>query len=100
MKVNYLLIGIIVGSLLLFVFVYPQGVNRIFKYLNIEISTPNVPFRLGLDLLGGTHLVYQADLSKSENKNDAMQGREMLLNEGLITLVLLSLWFRLVGAID
>ena len=74
MKVNYLLIGIIVGSLLLFVFVYPQGVNRIFKYLNIKISTPNVPFRLGLDLLGGTHLVYQADLSKSDSKSEAMQG--------------------------
>ena len=73
-KVNYLLIGIIVGSLLLFAFVYPQGVDRIFKYLNIEISLPEVPFRLGLDLLGGTHLVYQADLSKSENKADAMQG--------------------------
>ena len=66
-KVNYLLIGIIVGSLLLFVFVYPQSIN---KY----VSVPNVPFRLGLDLLGGTHLVYQADLSKSENKADAMQG--------------------------
>lgn len=74
MKVNYLLIGIIVGSLLLFVFVYPQSINRIFKYLNTEMSAPNVPFRLGLDLLGGTHLVYQADLSKSENKADAMQG--------------------------
>ena len=48
--------------------------DRIFKYLNIEISLPEVPFRLGLDLLGGTHLVYQADLSKSENKADAMQG--------------------------
>jgi len=66
-KVNYLLIGIIVGSLLLFVFVYPQGVSK-------WVPVPNVPFRLGLDLLGGTHLVYQADLSKSENKNDAMQG--------------------------
>ena len=67
MKVNYLLIGIIFGSLLLFVFVYPHGVNK-------WVSVPNVPFRLGLDLLGGTHLVYQADLSKSENKSDAMQG--------------------------
>ncbi|HEY4475100.1 MAG TPA: protein translocase subunit SecD [Candidatus Paceibacterota bacterium] len=67
MKVNYLLIGIVVGALLLFVFVYPQGVNK-------WVSVPNVPFRLGLDLLGGTHLVYQADLSKSDNKSDAMQG--------------------------
>jgi len=67
-RINYLLIGIIVGSLLLFVFVYPQGVKR------IGFHVPNVPFRLGLDLLGGTHLVYQADLSKSDNKSDAMQG--------------------------
>ncbi|MBI2062182.1 MAG: protein translocase subunit SecD [Candidatus Yanofskybacteria bacterium] len=74
MKVNYLLIGIIVGALLLFVFVYPQGVNSIFRYFDISTSLPDVPFRLGLDLLGGTHLVYQADLSKSENKSDAMQG--------------------------
>lgn len=34
-----------------------------------------MPFRLGLDLLGGTHLVYQADLSKvEEDKDQAMQG--------------------------
>ena len=82
MKVNYLLIGIIVGSLVLFAFVYPQGVNRGIDYLNSKFKisnlklphVPNVPFRLGLDLLGGTHLVYQADLSKSDNKSDAMQG--------------------------
>lgn len=82
MKVSYLLIGIIVGSLLLFVFVYPQGVNKGIDYLNWKLETgnwklphvPNVPFHLGLDLLGGTHLVYQADLSKSENKSNAMQG--------------------------
>ncbi len=79
MKVNYLLIGIVVGSLLLFAFVYPQGVNKGVDWLNskhipVGFHIPSVPFRLGLDLLGGTHLVYQADLSKSENKSDAMQG--------------------------
>ena len=79
MRINYLLIGIIVGSLVLFAFVFPQGVNKGMDYLkskNIPLSfnVPNIPFRLGLDLLGGTHLVYQADLSKSENKADAMQG--------------------------
>jgi len=78
-KVNYFLIGIVIGSLLLFAFVYPQGINRGIDYLsgkNIPLGfhVPNVPFRLGLDLLGGTHLVYQADLSKSDNKSDAMQG--------------------------
>ncbi len=75
MKVNYLLIGIIVGSVLLFVFVYPQGINTGIDWLGWKLPhVPEVPFRLGLDLLGGTHLVYQADLSKSENKTDAMQG--------------------------
>ncbi len=64
---------------MLFAFVYPQGVNKGMDYLkskNIPLgfNVPNIPFRLGLDLLGGTHLVYQADLSKSENKADAMQG--------------------------
>ena len=67
---------LIVVSLFLFSFVYPQGVNRFFKYLNIEISMPETPFRLGLDLLGGTHLVYQADLSQVDKLEtaDAMQG--------------------------
>src|SRR5439155_554037 len=34
----------------------------------------NVPFRLGLDLLGGTHLVYQGDLSQAADKASAMDG--------------------------
>ena len=38
--------------------------------------TKEIPFRLGLDLLGGTHLVYQADVSQiDENeKNSAVEG--------------------------
>lgn len=37
---------------------------------------PDVPFKLGLDLQGGTHLVYEADLSniKNEDSRSAMQG--------------------------
>lgn len=48
--------------------VYPQ-------YLNIP-KFPDVPFKLGLDLQGGTHLIYEADLS-GYDKNEAdslMQG--------------------------
>lgn len=76
MKNSYFIIILVAVSLALFVFVYPQGVNKIFRYLNIQISAPEQPFRLGLDLLGGTHLVYQADLSKigDLSKSDAMQG--------------------------
>lgn len=37
---------------------------------------PEIPFKLGLDLQGGTHLVYEADLSNIEKKDysSSMQG--------------------------
>lgn len=36
---------------------------------------PDIPFKLGLDLQGGTHLVYEADLSGvKEDSRSAMQG--------------------------
>ena len=37
---------------------------------------PDKPFKLGLDLQGGTHLVYEADLSgiEKEEYNSSMQG--------------------------
>lgn len=75
------LIGIVVVSLLLFVFVAPQIVNRGIRAFDAvsKLHLPQVPasqFRLGLDLLGGTHLVYQADVSQlnGESVGDAMQG--------------------------
>lgn len=76
MKNSYFLLTLIIVSLALFVFVYPQGVNSLFRYFSISISVPEQPFRLGLDLLGGTHLVYEADLSQIGDLAgaDAMQG--------------------------
>ncbi|MBI4709261.1 MAG: protein translocase subunit SecD [Candidatus Portnoybacteria bacterium] len=68
---------------------YPKAWDKGADWINIQKnkvgflqSAPNIPqffdipFRLGLDLLGGTHLVYEADLSqiKEENINDSMQG--------------------------
>jgi len=35
---------------------------------------PDIPFKLGLDLQGGTHLLYQADLSNVEDKAQGMEG--------------------------
>ena len=35
---------------------------------------PDIPFKLGLDLRGGTHLLYQADLSNVEDKAQGMEG--------------------------
>ncbi len=49
-------------------FAYPQ-------FLNLP-NFPEIPFKLGLDLQGGTHLVYEADLSNIEKENygSSMQG--------------------------
>lgn len=76
-----ILTGIIVVSALLFVFVAPTWVNTLTGHLPTSVSqylhVPEVPFRLGLDLRGGAHLVYQADLSgigTTQSGADAMQG--------------------------
>ncbi len=86
MKNSHLLILILIGSVFLFAFVWPQAINkgvdnlRQFSIFNFQFSKlPHIPekqFLLGLDLLGGVHLLYEADLSKveAENKSDAMQG--------------------------
>lgn len=68
-KNSYIIIGIILvlaffaGNL-----IYPQ-------FLNLSLF-PEMPFKLGLDLQGGTHLVYTADLSsiEKEDYNSSMQG--------------------------
>lgn len=78
---------ILLVALLLAIFVYPQGWDRgadiVNAKLKVESSKFKIPhmfqvssFRLGLDLLGGTHLVYQADLSSSgeQSLDDAMAG--------------------------
>src|SRR3989344_3474153 len=61
------LIVIILVSIFLAFFVYPKPL----PYLG---WVP--PFRLGLDLLGGVHLAYQADLSQlaGQSSEDAMAG--------------------------
>ncbi|HTP56907.1 MAG TPA: protein translocase subunit SecD [Candidatus Paceibacterota bacterium] len=66
-----ILTAVIVISLALFVFVAPQYVNKI-----PGVHVPDVPFRLGLDLLGGAHLEYQADFTglTDVSQPDAMQG--------------------------
>ena len=74
MRNSYFVIGTILISLLLFGFVWPSAANKALDYSHIPFNFPNTTFRLGLDLLGGTHLVYQADLSRVEDKNQAMQG--------------------------
>lgn len=60
---------------------YPKYLNQGIDYLNPKLPLelphfPEVPFKLGLDLQGGTHLVYEADLSSIEKEDygSSMQG--------------------------
>jgi protein-export membrane protein SecD len=55
--------------------VYPQ-------YLNIP-KFPDVPFKLGLDLQGGTHLIYEADLSgiDKDDAESSMQGLRDIIEQ-------------------
>ncbi len=80
-KARITVLFIVLVSLLLLVFNAPALYDRSVDYLNDKLGTEfghfvNVPYRLGLDLQGGTHLVYEADTSKIESgeKGEAMQG--------------------------
>lgn len=83
---KYAPIVIIVLAILITFFVYPASFNATADFLNTKIGLEKAamkiprwketPFRLGLDLLGGTHLVYKADLSqiKGSDAISAMAG--------------------------
>lgn len=82
---TYFLIIILVASVFLFVFVWPQAVNKGIDWTNGQLASvsefklskiPENNFLLGLDLLGGAHLLYESDLSKvpAESRSDAMNG--------------------------
>jgi protein-export membrane protein SecD len=71
-KVYIILAVIFIAALSAAVLDYPKIYN------NIEFlpDFPDVPFKLGLDLQGGTHLIYEADLSAlpQEEYSASMQG--------------------------
>lgn len=81
-KVHWAIFIIFVIALLAFFVDYPIIWDKGTDWLNNQVGKDllphffNLPFKLGLDLQGGTHLVYQADLSNIEPKNymDSMQG--------------------------
>ena len=60
---------------LIFVLAFLAG-NLVYPQFLKLPHFPEIPFKLGLDLQGGTHLVYEADLSNIEKKDysSAMQG--------------------------
>lgn len=80
-NIHLILIGIIVLAFLAGNLSYPKYLNQGINFLNgkLKLNIPHfwdVPFKLGLDLQGGTHLLYEADLSDIEKKDysSAMQG--------------------------
>lgn len=71
---NSKLIIIVLTFFLLLFLVYPPVFNKTADFLNNKLNAgiphfPDLPFRLGLDLLGGAHLMYQADLSQVEEED-------------------------------
>ena len=78
-----ILIGLALGS-----FVYPTPYNRVIDEINQRTGwnlphVIDVPFKLGLDLQGGTQLLYQADLSAvpEEEKRERMSGLRDLIEQ-------------------
>ena len=69
-RVYLFLIGIIILTFLAGNLVYPRYIRIIIPWFW------DIPFKLGLDLQGGTHLLYEADLSniKKEDYKSAMEG--------------------------
>ena len=67
-RTYFIVISIMVLGFLAGNFAYPQALNLRFL--------PNVPFMLGLDLQGGIHLVYEADLSgiQEQDRKSSMDG--------------------------
>ncbi|MFH1894401.1 MAG: protein translocase subunit SecD [Patescibacteria group bacterium] len=80
-KIHTNIVLIIILAFLAGSFVYPKyfnlGVDFLNSKLNLKISHFwEKPFKLGLDLQGGAHLIYQADLSNVApvDKAGAMEG--------------------------
>ncbi|MCX6765343.1 MAG: protein translocase subunit SecD [Candidatus Nealsonbacteria bacterium] len=81
-KNSYLiLLGILVLTLLGGFLIQPNYYNSAVDFLNKNLAfnipnMPSKPFKLGLDLQGGTHLVYEADLSNIQKTDysSAMSG--------------------------
>jgi len=62
--------------------VYPKYFNQAVDFINAKIGASfphfwNMPFRLGLDLQGGTHLVYEADLSSIDKADRSKKMEEL-----------------------
>lgn len=86
MNSKWVVAAVILIAVFLSFFVFPSSFDKGVDFINSKLylsgksfKIPHFfkvpPFRLGLDLVGGTHLVYQADLGGvSGSASDAMSG--------------------------
>jgi protein-export membrane protein SecD len=80
-KIRWAIFGILVLILLAGSLDYPKYWDKSVDWVNAKTGLklyhfPKYPFRLGLDLLGGTHLVYEADMKEiaSGERDSALEG--------------------------
>ncbi|MEA2113290.1 MAG: protein translocase subunit SecD [Patescibacteria group bacterium] len=80
-RVRWIVFAVLIIGVLAVFFNYPPVWNRSADWINKQAGTELLPhfykdFRLGLDLRGGAHLVYEADFSNisPENRMESMQG--------------------------
>ena len=78
-RVYFIVLALMVLGVSSALFVYPQYINGLLGKTGVIpafVRIPEVPFQLGLDLQGGMHLVYQADLTQiqSGEYDSAMAG--------------------------
>ncbi|MCD4705974.1 peptidylprolyl isomerase, partial [bacterium] len=72
-KYRVAIFAIVILAVFCFFYVMPSYYDKSIDWLNPKIGQNfphfmKTPFRLGLDLQGGTHLVYEADVSKIEGE--------------------------------
>jgi len=74
-KVYLILVSIFILAVFAGILDYPKYFNQAAGRLNLP-QFPEISFQLGLDLQGGTHLIYEADLSNVEpsDHSSSMQG--------------------------
>lgn len=87
-KLRWKIVAIVVLALAAGIYDYPSGYNTVAKTVNGWTGSnnatkwaklpnaPEAPWKLGLDLLGGAHLLYEADMSgiASGEQADALAG--------------------------
>ncbi len=74
-----IIILVIIGGMVDAGSYYNRGADWLENKTGETVKLPNIeelPFRLGLDLQGGAHLIYEADVSavESKDRNDAVEG--------------------------